>query len=538
MQGIRELGKISNNTFNEIESIIKTEIQEEDNFNKSLLYSAATKEKLLDENERKSFFKIIKNKQLFDCFQNILDKINENDDIYNFYIYRNDITFIKYGTGGFFKSHTDYLSVTSNFLEEYTLILCLDANCKGGETKFEISPFFDYKSKSTTTKQEALLFRKDLCHEGCLIEEGYKYILTANVIGVQKNCGKIIVITFNKEENKNKKCILKYSDIHNIGKNLILNNIKLCNKDKLKTNVIEYIDEISTYEEFQIIEKIYKKYCISYEDYLQNKNLIKQYILEEQYIYCDKKLEKNQNLVEKNLDFDFTQNIILCGTEEKFIYCVDLIIKEKHNYVPFMIIYTEGYSLNYCSMDYFHNNSHYTEKQAKKAAENNSDLYVRKYPLKPYLTCFGENNAILHHSEYLCIENDNEDTYKKIKNISNLYPDSRFKYGLETHKDLYKSLSGHYFTIEDYFYKNDEQSGKDIAENCLNVYRDNYKQIEENLCKYKLYDYIEKKIKKIEFNLPQHNISASQNLCNESVYENINILIIYGALNIDEKINL
>ena len=36
----------------------------------------------------------------------------------------------------FFKKHEDYLSITSNIIEEFTLIICLDANCEGGEYYF------------------------------------------------------------------------------------------------------------------------------------------------------------------------------------------------------------------------------------------------------------------------------------------------------------------------------------------------------------------------------------------------------------------
>ena len=46
---------------------------------------------------------------------------------------------IKYSAGGFFKKHKDYLSITSNLIEEFTLIICVTppdiaATSTGGQT--------------------------------------------------------------------------------------------------------------------------------------------------------------------------------------------------------------------------------------------------------------------------------------------------------------------------------------------------------------------------------------------------------------------
>ena len=61
---------------------------------------------------------------------------------------RNDVTHIKYRQGGFLKRHRNYLSTTSNFVEESTLLLCVapsdvidvtgnssGESVQGGETK-------------------------------------------------------------------------------------------------------------------------------------------------------------------------------------------------------------------------------------------------------------------------------------------------------------------------------------------------------------------------------------------------------------------
>ena len=40
------------------------------------------------------------------------------------------------------KEHEDYLSLTTNMIEEYTGIMCLNANCEGGETILNFNGLF------------------------------------------------------------------------------------------------------------------------------------------------------------------------------------------------------------------------------------------------------------------------------------------------------------------------------------------------------------------------------------------------------------
>jgi hypothetical protein len=111
--------------------------------------------------------------------------------------------------GDFFKAHEDYLSLTSNVVEEYTMIVCVPppaprppaqlagaalapvttssgaraataqapaspgeggpgpaATCEGGETVVHLSGGQLLVSRATTVPGGALLFRKDLVHEG------------------------------------------------------------------------------------------------------------------------------------------------------------------------------------------------------------------------------------------------------------------------------------------------------------------------------------------------------------------------------------
>ena len=100
-----------------------------------------------------------------------------------FHLYHNDMNEISYNKGGFFKRHQDYLSLTSNIITEYTLILSLneeDATVDCGET-FVYNGEDTLKSAGTTVRGGALLFCKDLEHEGAVIKAGDKRIRSLNL---------------------------------------------------------------------------------------------------------------------------------------------------------------------------------------------------------------------------------------------------------------------------------------------------------------------------------------------------------------------
>ena len=94
---------------------------------------------------------------------------------------------------GFFKRHRDFLSTTSNLLEEFTLLLCVTpadeaGDAEGGDTSIY---FFDgVKSFDTTATGSGILFRKDLEHEGMELVKGQKHIITANIWATRKESSK------------------------------------------------------------------------------------------------------------------------------------------------------------------------------------------------------------------------------------------------------------------------------------------------------------------------------------------------------------
>ena len=162
-------------------------------FEQSLLYSSATDTKFVDESLRSSSFRAIVDPALFTITEELLALVSAADESYEFTLRRNDATHIRYTKGGFFKRHQDYLSLTSNVLEEWTMLLCvtppdLAASTRGGETIIH-----SYKNSqsfaSTMTPGGGLIFRKDLAHEGARVDEGEKHILSLNLLVKRKVAG-------------------------------------------------------------------------------------------------------------------------------------------------------------------------------------------------------------------------------------------------------------------------------------------------------------------------------------------------------------
>lgn len=86
---------------------------------------------------------------------------------------------------GFFKRHKDFLSTTSNLIEEYTLLLCVTPDQAGGVIggNTTIHTFGGAKTFDTTTTGSGILFRKDLEHEGMELTSGEKHNITGKYLG-------------------------------------------------------------------------------------------------------------------------------------------------------------------------------------------------------------------------------------------------------------------------------------------------------------------------------------------------------------------
>ncbi|KAG5192284.1 hypothetical protein JKP88DRAFT_131483, partial [Tribonema minus] len=168
-------------------------------FQPSELYSTVTESKFVDESQRRSRVHTFTDKpELFAHAQTLLARF-PLDPLLDYFVVPNDAMHIVYVADGYFRRHRDYLAITSNAVTEYTLICCLTAPEKGGQTALYINDHTDtYVSAASATAGGALLFRKDIAHEGLTVEAGEKHIIMFNVCAVRRasDARGILLVTF------------------------------------------------------------------------------------------------------------------------------------------------------------------------------------------------------------------------------------------------------------------------------------------------------------------------------------------------------
>jgi hypothetical protein len=106
-----------------------------------------------------------------------------------FSLVRSDVTEITYQPGGFFKRHQDFLSVQGNVVEEHTMLVCVTAaeaavRTRGGATIIH-QLGKSHKIAGITIPGHAVVFRKDLEHEGELLGAGEKRIVSLNLLAIR-----------------------------------------------------------------------------------------------------------------------------------------------------------------------------------------------------------------------------------------------------------------------------------------------------------------------------------------------------------------
>ena len=118
---VKEFGILDLAIQNEITRLINSD--GEKTFETSRLYSTAEETLLVDHDIRSSQYKTFSDKKLFDLADSLIIELNKRDLNNDYLLVKNNITLIKYEKGDFFKSHEDFLSIQSNSIEEYTLLM-------------------------------------------------------------------------------------------------------------------------------------------------------------------------------------------------------------------------------------------------------------------------------------------------------------------------------------------------------------------------------------------------------------------------------
>ena len=95
-------------------------------FEASALYEVAGGRRLVDPERRLSKFRSIADARLFALAREAVEAAARADELNDYTLVQNDVTHIRYEPGGFFKPHEDFLSLTSNVVEE-----CVHASLGG-----------------------------------------------------------------------------------------------------------------------------------------------------------------------------------------------------------------------------------------------------------------------------------------------------------------------------------------------------------------------------------------------------------------------
>lgn len=156
----------------------------------SHMYDRADDESRVDTGLRRSRFKTFTSPKALAAAAALVKAVSDADADYDFVLRRDDVTVLHYDTGGFFKPHADYVTLTSNAVEEFTLLMCLPTTeCVGGATRFLLNPRFSAITDASVTPGRIVVFRKDIRHEATPVESGVKEVVTLNLYGVRRTDG-------------------------------------------------------------------------------------------------------------------------------------------------------------------------------------------------------------------------------------------------------------------------------------------------------------------------------------------------------------
>src|SRR5581483_3773295 len=482
---------------------------------------------------RLSEFRSLTDVKLFDTAEKLLDSINKCNRDKRFIVFRNDVMHIKYSKGGYFKEHEDYLSITSNIIEEYSLLVCIDSSCQtGGRTILKLNDYCSFPSKATITPGQCLLFRKDIPHEG-EVTDGSKEIITFNVWSIASDIKQILSVRF--KDDTRRYCI-SFDTIRSFPDTMLARFISSkVGQDKSVPIVSFFADD--TYEDFSIINDIYQGRSINSVDVRNNYSILDYY----GFNYRDLLIKTLESMVKTSkpnmLSLGFNDEInepdvVLFGNQADYLVFQDTVEQERLPYIPFTVVMAEGL-LTYggemsgekpMSIDMLPVFASFTENRHIMFIQNImgthidilSDLYGRH--INYNFDGINEGDRFITVSEV-----DAEDTRSSELIIPDTYSleGQSIKYNLNATTDasneqLVKMITHREFRPE--FIRRSLHNADAIIERVRDI---------------KLYNKIKNNMNNIHIpNTQRVNSIQDEFYCNENVYGNFNLIFIYGFLSI------
>ena len=147
----------------------------------SQVHDTSTRQNMVKHDLRQSTRAVVNNKEVFEWIDNHVVSILNNTHKQNtFHLLRDELDVVKYEKGDFFLPHQDFVKFKCDHLKCCSLLICLYANCKGGETRLYLKEgVIDIPNTKTTGG--CLMFRNEVIHEGVHVVNGTKVILKANL---------------------------------------------------------------------------------------------------------------------------------------------------------------------------------------------------------------------------------------------------------------------------------------------------------------------------------------------------------------------
>lgn len=542
-------------------------------FQPSEVYNVKADEKVIKSDVRLSEFRTLTDSKLFDLADKLITYINtkQSPNGKKFLLYRNDIMHIKYAPGGYFKSHEDYLSITSNFLEEYSLIICVKGNThnKGGKTILKLNDFFSVKATASCIPNMSLLFRKDIPHEGEVLQEGdEKEIVTFNVWAINSEITKILKVKF---RNDKRFILLNVDNIRNYPtKTLLLQFLDSNVGGNKDSNIVDYESDYS-FEEFHIVANIYNGIAISYKDYTNYTNMLDFHCFDSKLLLI--KAIENASQIDNNKNLVMNPAFMLFGDEMHYLEMLNKVKKDKMPMVPFRVVLAEG-SLSFGGgMSGNHPILIKMQPVFASFSENNNILFVQNimgkgFEGEPFINYFDSENSF-----YQSLFDSQKVRFNNLPKDSELLIDSRpeeEEIEITEENDVpilylededYNSFEGgsvnyqfacymdnfDYSTIVKYITQRDtgkhdvrisgDYGGQEseiyviTLDNELKINPSHYEPIMTKTKEIKLFDQIIKNLNNLNIpNVQRSHESTSENYCNENVYGNFNIIMVYGFL--------
>jgi len=367
MQFVKEFPPFDPELLDKINELVLNDSSE---FSPSHLYKIGDETITVDSTKRKSKFKLLKSRELFELMDKYIQLINQQDSQMEFQLVKNDITCIRYSKGDFFEAHQDFLSYTSNIIEEYTMVLSLDSDCNGGHTIIHVNDHFKHFSRASKTKYHSLIFRKDMKHEGEILKSGQKCILTMNLLAMDKKAKQIVLVKFPKEN--------KVSYFIDLEKILKFPNNKISKTFKnQKTKFLIYHETKISKEKFNVVYKLLIGYSLSKQEINENTKLFQYYGFNIRNILTNSLVEEFQSKIQitqmppKN-PTNQDNNLVLYTNDTEFEYNLKLVKEKQLPMMPFTTYWLEG----------------------KIGINEYGQIHEREFNMEPVLITFSENNNV------------------------------------------------------------------------------------------------------------------------------------------------